>query len=180
MYNKSIKGDVSGNLLKFKQRELPPNWVQPKNWSLITLKEGINNSKYKRRHGWKNLRRLKRIEIAVFGKFVSLAVFQGSFFSFVKFEIMLERHICFTGRNDFEIHKYYPWNKDAESELASRDVTAPFFSELKQQRRRPLRKRHLKTYFALPQTLSRLFQLVQLVKCWQFFLELNSERLYQS
>ena len=71
-------------------------------------------------------------------------------------------------------------NKNAESELASRDVTAPFFSELKQQRRRRLRKRHLKTYFALPQTLSRLFQLVQFVKCWQFFLELNSKRLYQS
>ena len=71
-------------------------------------------------------------------------------------------------------------NKDAESELASRDVTAPFFSELKQQRRRRLRKRHLKSEFTLPQTLSRLFQLVQFVKCWQFFLELNSKRLYQS
>ena len=57
-------------------------------------------------------------------------------------------------------------NKDAESELASRDVIAPFFSELKQQRRRRLRKRQLNTYFALPQTLSRLFQLVQFVKCW--------------
>ena len=66
-------------------------------------------------------------------------------------------------------------NKDAESELASRDVTAPL-----QPRRRRLRKRHLKTYFALSQTLSRLFQLVQFVKCWQFFLELNSKRLYQS
>ena len=33
-------------------------------------------------------------------------------------------------------------------------------SELKQQRRRRLRKRHLKSEFALPQTLSRLFQLV--------------------
>ena len=71
-------------------------------------------------------------------------------------------------------------NKNAESELASRDVTAPFFSELKQQRRRRLGKRHLKSEFALPQTLSRLFQLVQFVKCWQFFLELNSKRLYQS
>ena len=28
--------------------------------------------------------------------------------------------------------------------------------------------------------LSRLFQLVQFVKCWQIFLELNSKRLYQS
>ena len=30
---------------------------------------------------------------------------------------------------------------------------------------------------ALLQTLSRLFHLVQFVKCWQFFLELNSKRL---
>ena len=34
--------------------------------------------------------------------------------------------------------------------------------------------------FALRQTLSRLFQLVQFVKCWQLFLKLNSKRLYQS
>ena len=33
---------------------------------------------------------------------------------------------------------------------------------------------------ALPKTLSRLFQLVQFVKCWQIFLELNPKRLYQS
>ena len=37
-------------------------------------------------------------------------------------------------------------NKDAESELASRDVIAPFFSELKQQRRRRLGKRHVKKW----------------------------------
>ena len=42
--------------------------------------------------------------------------------------------------------------------------------ELKQQRRRWLRKRPLKSEFALLQTLSRLFHLV---KCWQMFLELN-------
>ena len=44
----------------------------------------------------------------------------------------------------------------------------PFFSpqplqhkkEFQQQRRRRLRKRHLKSEFALPQTLSRLFHLV--------------------
>ena len=41
-------------------------------------------------------------------------------------------------------------------------------------------KTSLKCEFALLQTLSRLFQLVQFVKCWQFFLELNSKRLYQS
>ena len=35
-----------------------------------------------------------------------------------------------------------------------------FIRELQQQLRRRLRKRHLKSEFALPQTLSRLFQLV--------------------
>ena len=41
-------------------------------------------------------------------------------------------------------------------------------------------KSHLKSEFALLQTVSRLFQLVQFVKCWQIFLELNSKRLHQS
>ena len=54
------------------------------------------------------------------------------------------------------------------------------FRKLKQQRRRRLRKRHLKSEFELPQTLSRLFHLVQFIKCWQFSLELNSKRLYRS
>jgi len=40
--------------------------------------------------------------------------------------------------------------------------------ELKQQRRRRLRKGHLKSEFALPQTLSRLFHLIQFVKCCKF------------
>ena len=52
--------------------------------------------------------------------------------------------------------------------------------ELKQQRRRRLRKRQLKSEVALPQTFSRLFHQVSFVKCWQMFLDLNSERLYQS
>ena len=52
--------------------------------------------------------------------------------------------------------------------------------ELWQQRRRRLRKRHLKSEVALLQTLSRLFHLVHFVKCWQLFLELNSKRLYRS
>ena len=43
-----------------------------------------------------------------------------------------------------------------------------------------LRKRNSISEFALLQTLSRLFQLVQFVKCWQIFLELNSKRLYRS
>ena len=44
--------------------------------------------------------------------------------------------------------------------------------ELKQQRRCQLGKRHLKSEFTLFQTLSRLFLLVQFVKCWKIFLEL--------
>ena len=54
--------------------------------------------------------------------------------------------------------------------------------ELKQQRRRPLRlrKRLLKSEFALLQTLSRLYYLVPSVKCVRIFLELNPKGLYQS
>ena len=48
---------------------------------------------------------------------------------------------------------------------------------LKQHRRRRIRKRHLKSDAALPQTLSRLFHRVQFVKCWQFVLEMNSKTL---
>ena len=51
--------------------------------------------------------------------------------------------------------------------------------ELKQHRRRRLRKRHLKSEVALLQTLSRLFHRVKFVKFWQFFLELNSKSLYR-
>ena len=43
-----------------------------------------------------------------------------------------------------------------------------------------LRKRHLKSEVALLQTLSLLFHLVQFVKCWHFFLELNSKWLHRS
>ena len=49
----------------------------------------------------------------------------------------------------------------------------------KQQQRRRLRKRHLKGEFPPLQTLSHLLRLVQFVKCWQIFLELNSKSLYQ-
>ena len=52
--------------------------------------------------------------------------------------------------------------------------------ELKQHRRRRLRKSHLKSEVALLQTLSRLFHRAKFVKFWQFFLELNSKRLYRS
>ena len=47
--------------------------------------------------------------------------------------------------------------------------------ELKQRRRRRLLQRHLKSECALLQTLSRLFQLVQFVKCLQFFPKLDSK-----
>jgi len=47
----------------------------------------------------------------------------------------------------------------------------------KQQRRRWLRKRHLKSEFAPLQTWSPLSHLVQFVKCWWTFLELNSKGL---
>ena len=52
--------------------------------------------------------------------------------------------------------------------------------EREEQRQRQLRKRHLKSEAALLQTLPRLLHLVQFVKSWKFFLELNSKRLYQS
>ena len=38
---------------------------------------------------------------------------------------------------------------------------------------------HLKSKVGLLQTLSGLFQLVQFIKCWHIYLELNSKRLYQ-
>ena len=49
-----------------------------------------------------------------------------------------------------------------------------------QRRRRRLRKRHLQSEFALPQTWSHLFHLVKFVKRWQSFLQLNSNGLHQS
>ena len=52
--------------------------------------------------------------------------------------------------------------------------------EFKQQRRPRLRKRHLKNVIALLQTFSRLFHLIQFVKCWRIFLESNSKSLLKS
>ena len=52
--------------------------------------------------------------------------------------------------------------------------------EFKQQRRPRLRKRHLKNVIALLQTFSRLFHLIQFVKCWRIFLESNSKSLFKS
>ena len=57
-------------------------------------------------------------------------------------------------------------------------MAATFDSREVKQRR--LRKRHfLNSEFALLQPLSRLFHLIQFVKCCLFFLELNSKRLYR-
>ena len=60
------------------------------------------------------------------------------------------------------------------------NICCVLLGSLKQLRRRRLWKRHLKSEFALSQTLSRLFHLVQFVKCWQIFLELNSKGPRQS
>ena len=52
--------------------------------------------------------------------------------------------------------------------------------ELKQQRRRRLRKRQLQSVFALFLNSLRLFHLPQFVKCWRFFLALTFRELYKS
>ena len=76
-----------------------------------------------------------------------------------------------------------PW-KDPASTLTTQPPCLLLLlgnGELKQQQWRRLRKCHIKSEFALLQTLSRLFHLVYFVKCWQMFLqELNSKGLYQS
>ena len=55
-----IKGAVSRNLSKFKQRELPSNWVNHKNNSSKHYKNiYITFSKYNRRHRWTNLKKIK-------------------------------------------------------------------------------------------------------------------------
>ena len=63
--------------------------------------------------------------------------------------------------------------------LSSTFVNGLIVKRQRQPRRR-LRKRHLKMNSRYFKTLSRLFHLVQFVKCWQFFLELNFKRLYRS
>ena len=51
------------------------------------------------------------------------------------------------------------------------------YRELKQQQRRWLRKRHLKSEFVPFQTLSRLFHLVQFVKCWPIVCDIQKQTL---
>ena len=93
--------------------------------------------------------------------------------------------ILFTSFLCHQNHSYTVLNaKNLQTSIIS-DTTrnAHLFGNIRQfiQRlRRRLRKRHLKSEFALPQTWSHLFHLVKFVKCWQSFLELNSKGRHQS
>ena len=51
------------------------------------------------------------------------------------------------------------------------------YRELKQQQRRWLGKRHLKSEFVPFQTLSRLFHLVQFFKCWPIVCDIQKQTL---
>ena len=92
---------------------------------------------------------------------------------------------------DYEgVHYSFTWCKPVYEIFLQKKNNNKFLSlggswlvlnkELKQHRRRRLRKRLLKSEVALLQTLSHLFHVVQSVKCWHFILELNSKRLYRS
>ena len=66
-----LKGAVSWELSNFKQWKLSPNWV---------------NSIYKTRHGWTNLKKIKRDCNRGFWNLVNLTVFQSPFLLFVTFK----------------------------------------------------------------------------------------------
>ena len=110
------------------------------------------------------------------------------------FEKQISIHLCppgnFFGLNSLSsleisvqvytfLLKFWPWRPSSPLEF-SVIPNGVDSRELKQQRWRWLRKRHLKSELALLQSLSRLFHLVYFVQCWQMFLELNSKGLYQS
>ena len=90
------------------------------------------------------------------------------------FRVQLDSKVCKESRAD----KDHRDREDQKDPLVYR-VLLYVNRELKQQQWQ-LRKRHLKSEFALLQTLSCIFHLVQFVKCWQIFLELNFKGLYQS
>ena len=71
------------------------------------------------------------------------------------------------------------WQSECKPFEGARQTCSPTLGRKQHQRRR-LRKRYLKSEVALLQTLSRLFHIVQFVKCWQFFFELNSKILNRS
>ena len=87
-----LKGAMSSELSNFKQWELSPDWV---------------NSIYKTRHGWTNLKKIKRDCNKGFWKLVSLTVFQSPFLLFVTFNIMIGRHICSKWSCDFVICQWF-------------------------------------------------------------------------
>ena len=66
-----LRGAVSWELSNFKQWKLSPNWV---------------NSIYKTRHGWTNLKKIKRDCNRGFWNLVNLTVFQSPFLLFVTFK----------------------------------------------------------------------------------------------
>ena len=66
-----FKGAVSWELSNFKQWKLSPNWV---------------SSIYKTRHGWTNLKKIKRDCNRGFWNLVNLTVFQSPFLLFVTFK----------------------------------------------------------------------------------------------
>ena len=65
----------------------------------------------------------------------------------------------------------FHWSSELRS--LSLFVNRGIITELKQQRRWRLWKRRFKSEFSLLSTLSRLFHLVQFVKCWQMFVEIE-------
>ena len=74
-----------------------------------------------------------------------------------------------TSRDILRITFVWPHTINFLRKLAA--VTFLFARELKQQRRRRLRKRYIKSEFAP--------LLIQFVKSWHFFLKLNSKGLYR-
>ena len=65
----------------------------------------------------------------------------------------------------------FHWSSELRS--LSLFVNRGIITELKQQRWWRLWKRRFKSEFSLLSTLSRLFHLVQFVKCWQMFVEIE-------
>ena len=95
----------------------------------------------------------------------------------------LSGKLC-TGSRDYSYSRAFPtWNDvpvlllNQPLKFSLAQLLFPVNRELKQQQRQRLRlrKRHSTSEVALLQTLSRLFHLVQFIKCLQFFLELNSK-----
>ena len=74
------------------------------------------------------------------------------------------------GRGDLLTKRKWSWKRGGNVGSGP-TFPDPISSQLKQQRRRRVRKRHLKSEFALPQTLSRLFHLVSFVKYWSWVLK---------